>query len=317
MEIIKYFTVKFFNNFINLYTFINSAFIFTIFSFSIFSLLNSDTSYAEKKSSYLNSTNTLPNTKDRSVTEKLSESTSPYTNYIIDLIQNWSSRRLHLTDSPDSNPVLLQCITTDENQYYIGLAQQMQIEAPLSEVEKVLDNFSDYNKLFPSFSKVEVIAKDHNLLTTYWEQTIPIFFISNISYQLFYIMDKHQQNRKIYRYQLKESKTLKANDGFIILEGLPSGEGKKARTQYYELDFYDAEWGALKTFAPGRIWKDSVEGIYLSDLAIKLRSENPTWSYQKVEEEAKKILNSFPVDRALKRKLKLEEFNLNMFRSYN
>ena len=56
--------------------------------------------------------------------------------------------------------------------------------------------------------------------------------------------------------------------------------------------------------APARIWDDSVKGIYLSDVAIKLKAEHPGWDYEAVRKESEKVLEAFSsiVEKAVEEK---------------
>jgi hypothetical protein len=114
-----------------------------------------------------------------------------------------------------------------------------------------------------------------------------------------YLTDLQKPDRKIYRYKLRQEGKIKLSDGIIVIEAEKTGG-----TRYTEYDFWDANWGPVKTFAPGRIWKDSVEGIYLSDIAIKLKAEHPDWSYKRIAEESKGLMEKFPYEPELKRRKK-------------
>ncbi len=227
---------------------------------------------------------------------------SRYTSFILDLARRGPSKT-DQSETLSGDSVTIQCLETLDNPDYIGLKQEMVIHAPLKAVEAVLDDFDHYKELFPGFKDVHVVDRDANRITTYWEQKIPVFFIPNIKYELVYFLDKSKPSVRMYRYHLKEESKIKAVDGIIILED------KGPRNTYYtEYDFYDAHWGILKTIAPKRIWKDTVEGIVLSDLAIKLKAENPTWSYDKVAEESRNNLEVHPVEQAIAQKKLFKKF---------
>src|SRR5205814_554174 len=120
--------------------------------------------------------------------------------------------------------------------------------------------------------------------------------LPNVKYEVVYLLDKPQADRKIYRYKLqKENSAIKTSDGVIVIEALD-----KNKVRFIEYDFVDAYWGIVKTMAPSRIWKDSVESFFLSDIAIKLKAENPTWTNEKTVDEAKEALKTFPIDKVLK-----------------
>ena len=51
------------------------------------------------------------------------------------------------------------------------------------------------------------------------------------------------------------------------------------------------------TFAPSRIWPDSVDVFYISDLAFQLKAEHPLWTNHQCRTEAEKtvdIMNKSP-----------------------
>jgi hypothetical protein len=200
----------------------------------------------------------------------------------------------------DSNPVRLQCVETPGSRFYIGLIQHMHVAADVSKVAEVLNDFVHYKELFPDFDDIHVVSREDNKILTFWEQHIPVFFIPNVKYEVIYVVDDSRADRKFYRYELSKVNHIKNNDGLIVLE-----PDEKGGTRYTEYDFFDADWGPLTTFAPGRIWKDSVEGIYLSDVAIGLKAEHPDWTYKQVAQESRKKLEAFPVDAAIEHKIQL------------
>ncbi|MGK5085359.1 SRPBCC family protein [Bdellovibrionota bacterium FG-1] len=233
---------------------------------------------------------------------KLEGPESSYTAALLKLLQSWPPKDIQY-GGVNPNPVRMAAIETLGNKYYIGLEQVMFVDAPMEKVGGVLDDMDHYKDLFPDYDDVHVSARDGNRLVVFWEQHIPVFFIKNVKYEVWYLIDDSRPDRKVYRYKLKDGRGhIRSNDGVIVLE-----KDGAARTRYTEYDFFDADWGPLKAFAPSRIWKDSVEGLYLSDMAIKLKAENPTWSYDKIREESKKWLDRFPIDDALKAR---KPFNL-------
>ncbi len=223
---------------------------------------------------------------------------SPYTDWTIKAATHWPPPWLSFAKI-EGTPVQLELIETQGNEFYIGVQQLMWVNASLESVEAVLDNFKGYQEIFPDLDDVHVVSRAGNTFVTFWEQHIPVFFVPNVKFEMNYVVEKSNPDRTIYRYQLKKGEHIKKNDGLIVIERDKAPDGK-ALTRYSEFDFYDADWGPLKTFAPGRIWKDSVEGIYVSDLAVKLKAENPTWPNKKVKEESAKLMEKNPIDAVLK-----------------
>ncbi len=200
------------------------------------------------------------------------------------------------TDSSVSTePIRLQAWVTPGNELYIGLEQRMSIEAPLAQVQAVVADINHYKDLFPGYKDVHIVSQDQNQIVTYWEQVIPMFFVPNAKYEMIYSVDSSEPVRRVYRYQLKKASVLKASDGFVVIS--KNGENK---TSYVEYDFFDAEWGAAKIMGRDKIWMDAVEGIALSDLAIKLKSENTGWSHEKARSESARLLQKNWVETAVK-----------------
>jgi hypothetical protein len=154
--------------------------------------------------------------------------------------------------------------------------------------------------LFPDFDDVHVVSRDGNKVLTFWEQHIPVFFIPNVKYEVIYLIDGKAGSRRVYRYQLAKESHLRKNDGMIVIE--PDGP---SGTRYTEYDFFDADWGPLTTFAPGGIWKNAVEGVVLSDLAIRLKSEHGDWSYKQIARESRRILDRHPVEPQIEHKIRI------------
>jgi carbon monoxide dehydrogenase subunit G len=195
----------------------------------------------------------------------------------------------------------LKCFERPGNHLYIGVGQTQTIQAPLSKVKEVVDDVEHYVDLFPDYKKISVLTREGNSFVTDWEQIIPIPFVSNIRYQVNYVFEEIKPSTWAYRYQLKSSKDLIANDGVIFLEKITEGS-----TLFTEYDFWDAHWGLAKTFAPSKIWRDSVEGVAVSDLSIKLKSENPSWTYAQIQDQAKKMLSRENIEKCVENKKPFE-----------
>lgn len=214
---------------------------------------------------------------------------SLYTDLLVEIIKSWTPGRIQLP--ADHYPVQIKCLSTKDKKYYIGAVQKMTINSSLGEVVKILDDFSNYENLFPDLESVKVLTKESNRAQLLFEQNVPVFFIPNVKFEMTYLIDKSKEDRAIYRYKLKTSQSLKFSDGIIILDQISPNQ-----IEYTELDFFDADWGALETFGPGRIWQDSIDSIFLSDYAIKLKAEHLDWSNEKAKKEAKSFLKKNPIE---------------------
>jgi hypothetical protein len=210
--------------------------------------------------------------------------TGPQYQSILTAIKDWPKRRLGLATGPSSASVKLVAYETPGREHAIGIGQFMRVAAPLETVRQVMEDFDHYKDLFFDFKDVHLEERDGNRVVTFWEQSIPIPFVPNTKYATwFYILDGGA-DRVFYRYQLKSSNSLTYSDGLMVLER----DGPQA-TIYTEYDFFDASWGIAATFAPARIWRDSLKGIYDSDIAIKLRAEHKDWDYGQVRRESKRL----------------------------
>ena len=218
---------------------------------------------------------------------------SVYTHLMIDLVKHWPPKRLKLAEA--SEIPTLTCLSTENEKYYVGVEHFLKIQAPLERVFAVVSDVDHYQSLFPGFEQVKILEQNQNLWTILWEQTIPVFFIPNVKYETYYLIQR-EKNRTFIRMQLKNSTKINHTDGLITLES------RGGATLYTEYDFFDADYGILKTLAPGRIWKDPVEAMFLSDLAVRFKSENPGLSYADITKKTKAVLAKFPLEAILKKR---------------
>ena len=219
---------------------------------------------------------------------------SIYSKPLLKVLKSWPPKNLPELEKT-AGEVKIQAFDTPDNDTYIGLEQFMIVKAPLSKVEAVLDDLENYPKIFEGLLKLTVSDRDKNRFLTHWEQNVPIPFIANEKSEMAYLVDKSRPDRKVYRYSLKSGNYQKFDDGMIVIEA----NGKK-ETRYTEFDFFDADWGIAKSFGSLKIWKDSVEGLYQSDLAVKFRSEHPEWSFKQVLDKSKDQAGDAPIKERLK-----------------
>jgi hypothetical protein len=213
-----------------------------------------------------------------------------YGGWLSDVLRSWPAARV---DVDEARAIELRCIETPGDQGYVGIAQHMTIDAPLPVVEAVLDDVAHYKDLFPGIVDVKVVsgAPAANRYVTSWEQRVPVFFLPNITYEMNYVVDRSAPGSRVYRYRLQRRGQIRSSDGMVILEALESG-----RTRFVEFDFFKADWGPLPT---GAVWRESVRSAFLSDVAIKLKAENPAWNYARIARAAGELLGarSAEVDR--------------------
>jgi hypothetical protein len=215
--------------------------------------------------------------------EMLEGPDSVYTGWLADVLKRWPGSR---PGSEGTKALQLTCVATASDDRYVGLLQQMTVEAPLSAVEEVLDDVPRYKDLFPGVVDVHVLPGSRNgdRYVTVWEQSVPVFFLPNVSYELANLVDKTTRDLRVYRYKLRRPGSMLASDGMVVLEALGA-----ERTRFTEYDFFNAQWGPLPASA---VWRESLRGAFVSDMAIKLRAENPRWSVPRVAAEASRQFES-------------------------
>jgi hypothetical protein len=213
--------------------------------------------------------------------EALEGPDSVYTGWLNKLLKNWPKRP---PASDDVASLRLTCMAHGADDRYVGMLQQMTIDAPLSAVETVLDDVPHYKDLFPGVVDVHVLPgsiSTHRYVTV-WEQRVPVFFLPNVVYELSNVVDKTVSGLRVYRYKLRRIATMLASDGLVILEVL-----SPKRTRFTEYDFFNARWGPLPA---STVWLESLRSAFLSDTAIKLHAENPGWGFERVAKEASRAM---------------------------
>jgi hypothetical protein len=133
--------------------------------------------------------------------------------------------------SGGSSPVRLSCAATPGDAKYVGIVQEMEIAAPLSAVERVLDDVPHYKDLFPDCVDVHEIpgSRSGNRFVTAWEQRVPIPFFPNTRFELTYLVSQLHDGRVVYRYRLARAGDLTNSDGIIALEA--DGPGRTRFTE--------------------------------------------------------------------------------------
>jgi hypothetical protein len=181
------------------------------------------------------------------------------------------------------SPLRLTCVATPGDAKYVGIVQQMEIAAPLSAVKAILDDVPRYKDLFPDCVDVHEVpgSRSGNRYVTAWEQRVPVFFLPNTRFELTYLVSWIDEGRVVYRYRLARPGDLTNSDGVIALEA-----AGPERTRFTEYDFFNAQWGLLPE---GMVWREALRGALLSDLAIKLKAENPAWPFARIASESERL----------------------------
>lgn len=224
-------------------------------------------------------------------TDELTLQESIYTLELKNLAQTWISTRKDPWTTTERSPafnsnaiVKVELIRTKDQEYYIGLKRQTEINASLENVSLVMEDFEKYHEIKDGIKRVHVVSRTENTVVTEWERKIPVFFLPNIHYELVYFINASIPGVRIYRNQLKKSGKLKFSDSLVFLEAV----GQK--THYTAFDFYEANWGPVKILGAEKIWKDSIKGSTIDALLFKLKSEHLAWNADKVHNEAIKLL---------------------------
>jgi hypothetical protein len=193
--------------------------------------------------------------------------------------------------------ISLVCLNTNEGKNSIGLWHNLNINAPIKEVEAILLNFNDYSQIFDAIEKAKIIKKTgtDNFLVEF-ENKSPFFLIPNIHYQMEYIISDVLKG-KFFRYHLSElypQKNIIFSDGLIYLEEV------NGVTRFYELDFFKANWGILETFASSKIWSDSIKELVISDFELKIKSEK--------KGKVKSLLDELDIQKCISNKMSAIDF---------
>ena len=212
---------------------------------------------------------------------------SRYTDALTDLLRHWKAKAgadSASVESSHAEPIELDCIGTPHDEDYVGIVRRTTIRASLRTVEAVLDDVAHFKELFPRTVEVRVVAgsSQGSEFTTAWEQRVPLFLVPNIRYELSHTVDKSTPGIGVYRYRLRSSNTLIASDGLAILEA----RGPET-TRFSEYNFFKARPSPVPASV---IWRESLRSAVLSNFAIKLKAENPGWSYERIASEAAQLL---------------------------
>ncbi len=223
------------------------------------------------------------------ITDSLPGPDSPSTKWVLDHLTGWTSPP-PFQPGKDANPLTLECLVTPGHSDTVGVRQEMVIAAPLATVASVVEDFDHYAQLFPDLEDVHRVkgSEDGNRFLVFWEQHVPVFFIPNVRFQMGYLIDRSAPDKVRYRYKLKEKGTVRASDGLIVLEAVSAKQ-----TRYIEIDFIDADFSPLSN---ATAWKQSLSGIYRSDVALKLKAEQPGRGYEKLRADADQLLERFPIE---------------------
>jgi hypothetical protein len=215
-----------------------------------------------------------------SADEALEGHDSPYSNWVAHVLKHWPASRPQPSESAS---LKMTCISTPSDDGYVGMLQQMIINAPLAVVEDVLDDIPHYKDIFPGVVNAHVLhgSSTGSRFVTAWEQRVPVFFLPNVNFELAHFVDKTVAGVHAYRYKLRKGGAVVASDGIAVLESLGANV-----TRFTAYDFLNAHWGPLPSSA---VWRENLRGTFMTDIAIRLRAENPGWSGKRVADESTRL----------------------------
>jgi len=215
------------------------------------------------------------------------------------LIAHWV-KKLPEAAKPSRDGLSLRCFETIQHSEVIGIAHGLVVRANAARLTSVIDDYDHYKDLFEDTIQVSVRRIPNGLLES-WEQTAPVIFLPHTRYTINTFIRDEMPQRKIWHSRLVSSNQLLGNDVFVAVYPL---EGE--RSYYWEVDFISAKWGLASSIAMSSIWSGAASDVVLADIAIKLRAENPAWTYSQVRESAKKQLNAQLVDQCVKHRVALD-----------
>jgi hypothetical protein len=194
---------------------------------------------------------------------------------------------------PDEPGLALACFSTPGEPRYVGVRQEMVVQASLATVAAILDDIPGYGELYPDCVAVTVVpgSRSGGSYLTAWERRVPLFFVANTRFTLRYDVDRSRPGRIDYRYRLEAPGRITESDGLVVLEALTPGT-----TRFVEYDFFEAGWGPLPV---SMVWTESLSGVFMSDVATRLKAERPGWSSRQIQAEARRLweLDADRVDR--------------------
>ncbi len=162
------------------------------------------------------------------------------------------------------NDIELTCLETTNQKHYVGLWHQLIISAPLKNVAQKIEDFENYPKVFGEVKNSKILSSlNHLQWTIQFENKAPAFFLPNIHYQMDYSMAEIAGS-KLYKYHLSDKfkqKNIQFSDGLILIKE------EHGETKFYELDFFQSNWGL-------NIWSESINDMLISDLELKYSVEN-------------------------------------------
>ncbi|MGZ3787380.1 MAG: hypothetical protein ACXVLQ_02590 [Bacteriovorax sp.] len=212
---------------------------------------------------------------------------SPYTDVIEKISEKEIAELFKKYSLNQTGNIGLTCLETNESKLYIGLWHGLAINSKLLEAAKVLEDFEKYSEVFEGIENSKVIKKtDSDKWIVEFENKSPVFFLPNIHYQMEYALSP-VTNGRLYKYHLS---TLYQQNNITFSDGLILLKEENGKTKFYELDFFNANWGVAGKIAGSNIWRDSVKELAVSDFELKFKAENVKLSSAEKKEKVHSFL---------------------------
>lgn len=234
---------------------------------------------------------------------------SPYTDIIEKLSEKDAQEFWKKYSFKADGKIQLTCLETSEHKLYIGLWHGLTINSNLKDAALVLEDFEKYPEVFNGIVGSKVITKPNvNQWLVEFENKSPVFFLPNIRYQTEYKM-QIVPSGKLYKYHLSglyPQNSITYSDGLILLKE------EKGVTKFYELDFFNANWGIAGNLAGSNIWSDSIKELAVSDLELKAKAENLKLSISEIKEKTESFLKEAKSEQLFEKCIK-DKINSNKF----
>ena len=206
---------------------------------------------------------------------------SPWTPKLTKMLEDPNELK-KLSSNITNGDLTLQC----SDDYYIIVSQTQIIHAPIADVAKIVRDFDHYKDWNDGMAVSTGIATTNDRWIFTNETEVPVPFVPNVKTSMHYEITE-SATKSQFRYQLKESSSLKVYDGFIVLEAI-----NPKTTKFIEFDALNADWGPLKVLGLEGIWKQSIEPMYQSDMALRLMTESPRLTATEAVKKSKKMSDS-------------------------
>jgi hypothetical protein len=124
-----------------------------------------------------------------------------------------------------------------------------------------------------------------------FRRSAPVFFLADERYRMAYANDVKDPT-SFFRYQLVKGGHLMSSDGLIGVSKAPDNPNHTVLTAY---DFFNIDFGPIRAFAEGSLIARCFNDSYRNDLALVIKTENPTFDRTKIWETVDAQVARFPL----------------------